>query len=48
MEIIAEGVECIEQLNIIKENKDIVIQGFYYSKAIKLEKFEKYLQKNFL
>ena len=46
MEIIAEGVECIEQLDIIKENKNIVIQGYYYSKPLKLEDFEKYLQKS--
>jgi EAL domain-containing protein (putative c-di-GMP-specific phosphodiesterase class I)/GGDEF domain-containing protein len=46
MEIIAEGVECIEQLDIIKENKNIVIQGYYYSKALKIEAFEKYLQNN--
>jgi len=37
---IAEGVESVEQLEILKELGCDTIQGYYYSKPVSVEKFE--------
>jgi diguanylate cyclase (GGDEF)-like protein/PAS domain S-box-containing protein len=42
-DIVIEGVETKEQLDFIKQNKAKIYQGFYFSKALKQEKFEKLL-----
>lgn len=42
MEIIAEGVEALEQLEFLREVNCHRIQGYYYSKPLKVEDFEQY------
>lgn len=44
MHIIAEGVEYTDQINIIKKDMETIIQGYYYSKPLPLEAFEKRLK----
>lgn len=39
--VIAEGVETAEQMNILKEIGCPVIQGYYFSKPLPPEEFEK-------
>nr|WP_245345457.1 bifunctional diguanylate cyclase/phosphodiesterase [Halobacillus andaensis] len=41
--VIAEGVECEEVLNFLKENQCETYQGYYYSKPLPPEKVEKML-----
>ena len=43
---IAEGVETKEQMEFIKSIKGDIIQGYYYSKPILKDEFEKYFNKN--
>ncbi len=43
---IAEGVETKEQMEYIRDIKCDMIQGYYYSKPITKEEFEKYFNKN--
>lgn len=46
IESVAEGVETIEQLNILKEMNCTQAQGYFYNKAIPLLNFQKlYLEK---
>ncbi len=45
IDIIVEGVECIEQVDIIRGHSDIVVQGYYYSKPITLTEFIKVYDK---
>ncbi|MBI9013275.1 MAG: bifunctional diguanylate cyclase/phosphodiesterase [Clostridiales bacterium] len=40
MHIIAEGVEYLDQINIIKKDMTTIIQGYYYSKPLPLTDFE--------
>ncbi|MEG3005934.1 MAG: diguanylate cyclase [Oscillospiraceae bacterium] len=40
IESVAEGVEIIEQLEILKELKCDYVQGYYFNKPIPIEKFE--------
>ncbi len=42
--VVAEGVEHIEQVEILKENKNTVVQGYYYSKPLCIEDFIKLLR----
>ena len=46
MEVIAEGVDKVEQVEILKKVKCDVIQGFYYSKPMPLKDFEAFLANN--
>ena len=46
MEVIAEGVDNKDQVEILKKNKCDTIQGFYYSKALSKQDFEKFLADN--
>ena len=39
MQIIAEGVETIEQVKFLLENECLIAQGFYYSKPLKKEQY---------
>ena len=41
--VIAEGVETKEQVDLIKKLGCDIIQGFYFSKPIPKEEFEKYI-----
>ncbi len=46
MEVVAEGVDNKEQMEILKKMKCDTIQGFYYSKALSKAEFEKFLANN--
>jgi EAL domain-containing protein (putative c-di-GMP-specific phosphodiesterase class I) len=46
MEVIAEGVDDKEQVEILRRNKCDTIQGFYYSKPLPRGDFEKFIAKN--
>lgn len=41
-EVVAEGVETEEQLNILREFNCDIIQGYYYSKPLGPNEFEQY------
>ncbi len=46
LEVIAEGVDDKEQVEILKKLKCNTIQGFYYSKALPYKEYEKFLLSN--
>jgi len=46
MEVIAEGVDSKEQVEILKKLHVDTIQGFYYSKALPKEDYDKFLLNN--
>lgn len=46
LEVIAEGVDNKEQVEILRKFKCDTIQGFYYSKAIPIAEYEKFLLSN--
>lgn len=46
MEVIAEGVDNINQVNILKKMGCDTIQGFYYSRPIPKDAFDKFLLNN--
>ena len=46
MEVIAEGVDNKEQVEILRKYKCDTIQGFYYSEALPLKEYEKFLLSN--
>ena len=46
MEVIAEGVDSKDQVEILRKNKCDTIQGFYYSKALSKTDYEKFLADN--
>lgn len=43
LEVLAEGVENIDQLNFLRKNQCGDIQGFYFSKPLSSNEIEKYL-----
>ncbi|KAF3982447.1 MAG: EAL domain-containing protein [Methylococcales symbiont of Hymedesmia sp. n. MRB-2018] len=43
IKVIAEGVETEEQLNILKHYNCRYVQGYYFSKPLTVNKFERYL-----
>lgn len=45
-EVVAEGVECLEELEILRIEDCDQIQGFYYSPALPLIDFIEYVQKS--
>ena len=45
--VIAEGVEDKTELKILKEMGCNIVQGFYFSRPIPAEEFEKLLNKTF-
>lgn len=47
VKLIAEGVETKEQLNMLKELKYDIIQGYYFSKPVANEEFELFFRKDF-
>ena len=44
MKVVAEGVETKEQLDIIKELKCDVVQGFYYARPMQEDEFVEYVK----
>ena len=46
MEVVAEGVDNKEQVEILKKAHCDTIQGFYYSEALEKKAFEKFLENN--
>ena len=46
MEVVAEGVDNKEQVEILKKAHCDTIQGFYYSQALDKKAFEKFLENN--
>ena len=46
MEVIAEGVDKVEQVEILKKVKCDTIQGFYYSKPLPLKDYQDFLNNN--
>lgn len=48
MNTVAEGVENEEQLEILKSLGCDIIQGYYYSKPLKIEQLKQYIQKETL
>lgn len=42
---VAEGVETAEQCEFLKENGCDIIQGYYMSKPLNIEDFEKLIEK---
>jgi EAL domain-containing protein (putative c-di-GMP-specific phosphodiesterase class I) len=45
MKVIAEGVENSEQVKILKSYDCDQIQGYYFSKPVPAEEFEKLMEK---
>ncbi len=45
LEVVAEGVECEQELEILRNEHCDLIQGFYYSKPLSFKEFAKYVQK---
>jgi diguanylate cyclase (GGDEF)-like protein len=45
-EVVAEGVECDEELEILRTEECDLIQGFYYSKALPMSEFTKYVREH--
>jgi EAL domain-containing protein (putative c-di-GMP-specific phosphodiesterase class I) len=43
IEVVAEGVETVEQLEFMYERSCEYIQGYYYSKPLKVAGFEAYV-----
>lgn len=48
MKVVAEGVEEIEQLKFLKQIECDLIQGYIYSKPVRAEIFENYLEHGYL
>ena len=46
LEVIAEGVDNKDQLEILKKNKCDTIQGFFYSEPLSKTEYEKFLMNN--
>ena len=46
LEVIIEGVENKEQVELLKKLKVDTIQGFYYSKALPLKEYQEFLKEN--
>lgn len=44
LDVVAEGVESVEQLRFFAENKCDLIQGYYFSRPVAVEKMTKLLQ----
>lgn len=46
MRVVAEGIETEDQVEFLRTTECDLIQGYYYSKPISWEEFEKYMTKN--
>lgn len=47
-EIIAEGIESEEEMEFLKQNKCLIAQGYYFSKALDVNLADELLEKEFL
>lgn len=48
LELVVEGVESLQQLEILKSiDQDIIIQGYFFSKPLSRDDFFAYLKKNY-
>ncbi|OQY41092.1 MAG: hypothetical protein B6227_06135 [Fusobacteriia bacterium 4572_74] len=45
-EVVAEGVETKEEFDFLKDHKCDVIQGYYFSEPVSIEKIKEYLKEN--
>ena len=43
LDVIAEGVETLDQLKFLQENGCSIIQGFYFSKPLDIDEFTAYV-----
>lgn len=48
LEVIAEGTENLEQVNFLRQNGCKTVQGFYFSRPVPPEEFEKLLKIGFI
>ncbi|SOC25723.1 diguanylate cyclase/phosphodiesterase with PAS/PAC sensor(s) [Ureibacillus xyleni] len=48
MKVVAEGVEEHQQLNFLKQNECDVVQGYIYSKPVRVDTFKKLLSTGYL
>ena len=46
MEVIVEGVETKEQVDILRQLKVDTIQGFYFAKPLPFDEYQKLLKEN--
>lgn len=46
MQVVAEGVEKVSQLNLMKEHRCDFVQGNYFAKALSTEEMSQYLEKD--
>lgn len=46
MDVVVEGVETQEQIDLLKAYKGIVVQGYYYSRPILYEAFKEFVRNN--
>lgn len=47
LQVLAEGIESLKQLQTIAEIKGVETQGFYFSEPLPAEEVEKFLRENF-
>ena len=47
LEVVAEGVEIVEELNVLRDHHCEFIQGYYFSKPLNVNAFDALLQTNF-
>jgi len=46
--VVAEGIETIDQYNLLKEMKCDYIQGFYYGKPMNINEIENWIETNYI
>ena len=47
MQVVAEGVEKVEEIDILKQYQCQYVQGYYFSKPLPAEQFEQKIKENF-
>ena len=47
LETVTEGVETAAQLQILRDNKCMIAQGFYFDKPMPVEQFEERLRQGY-
>ena len=48
IEVLAEGVETLEEIELLKKIDCSLFQGYYYSKPLSLPEFSKFIQQKHL
>ena len=46
LKVVVEGVEELEQVEFLSQFKGCILQGYYYSRPIKIEEFEEKLEES--